>query len=407
MATETLSAAHDRKEINFTEQQRDTVLIVGAGDNIRNMAEPVRVIAERRNLHVFERRTPLIPVDPEHLHFTDTEEGRQSAAALIGSKTIDLVLLSLVPGLHEQALTEYLEYAGNGDIKGIVIPKPLVQDTGELRNVRKAYRAAIARRQQLDPTYDPEQDPMIRIHEHYLDKGAWRAYCEQHGLVTERLGRLESASIDIQEAQTAEEEGRVFAFSGGALEDLGPHAISLGLNMRSVTNAAGRYTIADQSRTSVKRVRYEDSELPEGVETGFIIHGKTHIRDNEREEVHDLDFEWRGGKGLIDKKEVRLTFIHPDTGIRSVVVIDLKANTIQVPDVVSNLFPITKFDDNGYGHSVEVGLSGGDPRRSFQPLSEAETVTIWQQTLRTQGAQLPPLTHARGRELSTLSSSRN
>jgi hypothetical protein len=400
MATETLPAAYDREETDFTEQP-NTVLIVGAGDNVRNMEVAVGAVAARRNLQVFERRTPLIPVSPDHLHLTNTEEGRRSAAALLGSKTVDVALLSLVPQYHESALTEYLGYAGDGDIRRIVIPKPLVQDVDELRRVRRAHKAAIARRQQIDPSYDPETDPMIRVHEHYRDKGSWRAYCEQHEHVSERLGRLESASIDIQEAQTAEDEGRVLAFSGGALEDLGPHAISLGLEMQSLINSAGRYTIADRSSTSVERFRYEGSELPEGVETGFVIRGTTPIRDNQRNETHSVDFAWCAGKGLVDKKEVRLTFVHPDTGVRSVVIIDLKTNRLTVPDVIKDLFPVTEFDDNGYGHSIEVGLSEGI-HQSFQPLSEAETVVIWQQALRNQGSKHSPTIHRRGSELRQL-----
>lgn len=401
MATETLPAAHDREETESPEQ-RNTIVIVGAGQNTKHMAEPIARVAERRDVRVFEVGTPLIPVDPDHLHMTNTEEGRRSAAELLGSKTVDIVLLSLVPGLHEQALKEYLEHAGNGDIRGIVIPKPYVQNVAELHDVRAALRQAIARRKQIDPTYDPERDPMIRIHEHYRDKGAWRAYREQHERITERLGRLESASIDIQEFRTAEDEGRVLAFQGGALEDLGPHVISLGLDVQSATNATSRYTIADRSNTFVNRFRYENSELPDGVETSFIIRGKTIIRDNERDEAHDLDFVWRGGKGLVDKKEVTLTFVHPDTGSRSTVIVNLGTNTLIVPDSVKDLFPVTSFDDNGYGHSVEVGLSGGDPLQSFQPVTAAEVVTVWQQTLRNQGRKQQPRIHRRGSELGQL-----
>lgn len=402
MTTETLSAVHDRDEVQFTNQRRKAALIVGAGANTAHMAGPLSRVAEHVDLHVFEVAPPQIEVDHDHLHMTNTDEGSRSAAELLGRRVVGTALLSLVPELHERKAVEYLGYAGEGLIHDIVIPKPLVQNVQELRTIRYALREAIARRRQIDPTYDPDTDPMLRIQEHYRDKEAWVIYRLLHERVMARLGRLESASIDIQEKRTAEEEGRVVAFRGGALEDLGPHVISLGLDTQAATNATQRYTIADRSETSIERFRYEDSKLPEGVETGFIIHGKTILKDNERNEVHDLNFTWRGGKGLVDKKEVRMVFVNPDTNERSVVVIDLKANTIAVPESVQDLFPVTEFEDNGYGHCVEVGMSGGDPLQSFQSFDAAATVTIWQQTLRNQGKHSLPQVHMQGRELSSI-----
>lgn len=403
MATETLSAAHDRKEINFTKaRRRRAALVVGAGANTAHMEGPLRGVAQQLDLHVFEVAPPQIEVDSDHLHMTNTVEGQRTATELLGSKTVGTVLLSLVPELHETKIVEFLGYAGEGLIHDIVVPKPLVQTVEELRIVRYALRDAIARRRQIDPSYDPDKDPMIRIQEHYRDKEAWVIYRLLHEQVMARLGRLESASIDIQEARTAEDENRVLAFRGGALEDLGPHVISLGLDTQIATNATQRYTIADRSETSIKRFRYENSELPEDVETGFVIHGKTILRDNERNEAHDLDFIWRGGKGLVDKKEVRLMFVHPDTGARSLIVIDLKANTIVVPEEIQDLFPVTQFEDNGYGHCVEVGMIGDDPLHSFQPFAMASVVTVWQQALRKQGQASMPLPHRRGLDLQHL-----
>jgi len=403
MATETLPAAHDREVIGFTEQTpRKAALVVGAGANTAHMEKPLRGVAQRLDLHVFEVAPPQIEVNPDRLHMTNTDEGQRSAAELLGSKTVGTVLLSLVPELHERKIVEFLRYAGDGLVHDIVVPKPLVQTIEELRTVRYALKDAIARRRQIDPSYDPNKDPMLRVQEHYRDKEAWVVYRLLHEQVMARLGRLESASIDIQEMRTAEDEGRVVAFRGGALEDLGPHVISLGLDTQIATNATRHYTIADHSETSIERFRYEDSELPEGVETGFIIHGKTILKDNERDEAHDLNFTWRGGKGLVDKKEVRLTFVDPDTDVRSTVVIDLKTNTIIVPEAIQDLFPVTQFEDNGYGHCVEVGMIGDDPLRSFQPFEMASIVTMWQQTLRKQGQTSAPFTHQRGSDLQQL-----
>ena len=124
--------------------------------------------------------------------------------------------------------------------------------------------------------------------------------------------------------------------------------------------------------------------------------------DKQRGEDHDVSFTWSGGKGLVDKKEAILTFLHPDTGERSMVAVDLRANTLSVPDAVSDLFPETQFDDNGYGYVVEYGLNGGDPRRSFQSLAEAEVVTKWQHVLANQGRHQAPRIHTLGSELREL-----
>jgi len=403
MATEKLPAAHDREEAPITKQSRDTVIIVGAGQNTAHMSESIARLSEEHPVHVFEVNTPLIDVAPDHLHYTNTEQGRRSSEALLGSGAVHAAYLSVIPMLHEPMLNTYLTHAGEGRLDFVVLPKPFAQSVEELRKMRGMLRDAVARRQELDPDYNPEANPMLFIHEHYKEKGAWHELREQLNKVTERLGRLESVDIDIQEARTAEDEGRVAAFQGGALEDLGPHVISLGLDVQSSINTTDRYAIPNRSTTSVERFRYEDSDLPEGVETSFIVHGQTNIVDTERKEVHDVTFTWRGGKGLVNKKDATLIFVHPETGERSAIVVDLRANTLAVPDAVRDLFPVTEFDDNGYGYSVESGLNGGDPHRSFQHISEAEIVTKWQQALRNQGRKQTPIMHRRGTELRQLS----
>lgn len=402
MATEKLPAAHDREEAPITKQPRDTVIIVGAGQNTAHMSESIGRLSQEHPLHVFEVNEPLIDVAPDRLHYTNTEHGRRSSEALLGSGAVHAAYLSVIPMLHKPLLDTYLAHAGEGRLDFVVLPKPFAQSVEELREMRVMLKNAVARRQEIDPSYDPEANPILFIHEHYKEKGAWHELREQLNKVTERLGRLESVDIDIQEARTAEDEGRVAAFQGGALEDLGPHVISLGLDVQSSINTTDRYAIPDRSTTSVERFRYEDSDLPQGVETSFIVHGQTSLIDKERREVHDVDFTWRGGKGLVNKKDATLTFIHPDTGERSVIVVDLRANTLAVPEVVRDLFPITEFDDNGYGYSVESGLNGGDPHQSFQHIDEAAIVTKWQQALRNQGRKHAPRIHRRGTELRQL-----
>jgi len=355
---------------------RDTVVIVGAGQNTLHMGESLKNLSEKHPVHVVEVNPPQIPVDPDHLHLVSTLEGRQSAERLLGSGVVHAVYVSLVPRLHKESLVEQLGNAGDGKVDFVVIAKPAVQDIEELRVVDAAMRAAQEKiRLQRGDEPDVEQPSILYVHEHYKQKGAWNTLRERLGEVTDRLGHIRSVTVNIQEARTVEEEGRVDAFAGGALEDLGPHVISLGLDVQSSINTTDRYSIPDRSETSVERFRYEGSTLPEGVETGFVVKGSTQIIDNEQNTAHDLQFTWRGGKGLVDKKEAILEFEHPETGEITIITADLRANTLDVPASVEDLFPETQFEDNGYGYVVEVGLNGGDPSESFQSWKEARTVT--------------------------------
>lgn len=399
---ERLLAASGLSETENNETRRDTVVIVGAGQNTAHMGESIARLAATHPVHVFEVGEPLIPVPPDRLHLTNTEEGRESSRQLLGSGAVHATYLSVIPKLHGPMLEDQLGYVGNGKIDFTVLPKPFAQNVKEMVAMRALVRKAQAKRRQIDASYNPDRDPLVYIHEHYKEKGAWHVLREQLNQVTSRLGRLESVSIDIQEARTAEQEGRVAAFQGGALEDLGPHVISLGLDVQSSINTTDRYTIPNRSHTSVERFRYEDSDLPEGVETSFIVRGETTIVDKEHNKNHSVPFTWSGGKGLVDKKEAILAFIHPDTNERSHVTVDLRANTLSIPESVSDLFPEVAFDDNGYGYVVESGLNGGDPRRSFQSLEEAEVVTKWQQVLANQGRRAAPRLHTPGLEVQEL-----
>lgn len=368
------------------EVRRDTVVIVGAGQNTLHMGESIARLSEEHPVHVVDIKEPLIPVDPDRLHLVNTQEGRESLDRLMGSGAVRAVYGSVVPKLHESFLVEQLGNVGNGDVDFVVIAKPAVQTLEELWVVDAAMKAAQEKlSQQSDIEHDVGKSPVLYVHEHYKEKGAWHVLRERLGEVSDRLGRLQTATVNIQEARTVEEEGRVAAFAGGALEDLGPHVISLGLDVQSSINATGRYSIPNRSKTSVERFRYEDSDLPEGVETSFIVNGSTQIIDNDTGATNNLQFIWRGGKGLVDKKKATLEFIHPQTGERSIITADLRANTLDVPESVKDLFPETEFEDNGYGYVVEVGLNGGDPDRSFQSWEEARVVTKWGYHLARQG----------------------
>jgi hypothetical protein len=213
-------------------------------------------------------------------------------------------------------LKTQIKYIGEGKLDIAVISKPAVQSPKEMREIDAArVKAEEELLRRFGPEYAAQNPVMdrIHVHEHYLKKGAWNALQEKLGLVTERLGRLRSVEFNIEEAQTAEDEGRVGAFGGGLL-DLSPHLISMGLDVQAAINTTDRYTIPDHSQTSVERFRYEGSELPEGTETGFIVRGNTSVIDHNRnDEQHGLQFTWTGGKGLTSNKEAVLEFVCPET----------------------------------------------------------------------------------------------
>jgi hypothetical protein len=158
-------------------------------------------------------------------------------------------------------------------------------------------------------------------------------------------------------------------------------------------------------KLDVAFVRHEDSVFPSEVETGFSIAGTTQVVDNymideatNKAKVHELEVNWRGGKGLINQKLVTLEFVDPDTDIRSEIVVDLIGNRLYVPESVADLFPESdkKYEDNGYGASVAAGLNGGDPMDSFQPFEQAKTVNKWGSTIKDKGRKRSLTTYPRG-----------
>jgi hypothetical protein len=85
---------------------------------------------------------------------------------------------------------------------------------------------------------------------------------------------------------------------------------------------------------------------------------------------------------------------------------------LEVPDFIKDLFPRTKFDDNGYGPSVKHGLdglNGGKPEDNFQSWPAARTVIKWSDVLMRHSKVEAPRVYARNhigrtslRELSQL-----
>jgi hypothetical protein len=272
-------------------------------------------------------------------------------------------------------MERHLRRVARGVLGFVVVAKPAVQTIEEMRAIDTILEEVQTERRAL---FGDEADALpapLWVHEHYDVKDAWEAVRDQLPQMMDVLGRLEKASVTIQEARTVESEGREKAFEGGALEDLGPHVISIGLGVEKAFSRNERYSSSNKSSLSLERYRYEDSVLPDGVETGFIIKGSTTIVDHMADDAsYELPFVWQGGKGLEDKKTIEFSFVHPDTGERSTVVVDLQRNTIEAPEAVAHLFPQTEFTDNGYGEVVERGLNGEDPAGSFQDWETARKV---------------------------------
>lgn len=400
-------------------ERPDTVVIAGiAGANAQHMYRAIGHLAEQHPVYGTEYRVPdhmrdAMPVPMDRVFLTNTGEGQQQLDDLL-EEGVHAVYLSLIPKLHVSEIVKYLDYYARGKLDFIVIPKPAVSNLEERRIVQKAlWEAKAARKEWADSIGRPElakpTTSPIFVHEHYQRKEAWTAMFEQLDEVTNILGRLESVNISIEEAKTIESEGRVAAFGSGALEDLGPHALSLMLDVAYATNKTSRYAMSNRPETTVQRLRYADSQMPEGAETGFVVRGTTQLQDHQQGETHDVNFTLSGGKGAIDQKEVRLTFVRQNSeGVeeRQTVVVDLQRNQFtELPDGIHHIFPEEvqqQFDDNGYRDSVWEGLNGGDPDKSFQHWNQARIVIDWLGRLTMQGRENSLIVYERERDASAL-----
>lgn len=375
-------AAHDSALQHLGALAADGVIFFGAGDNFDNMREAaMRLSAEHPVFLVEWNQEPDFPVPREQKFLVSNPEEDHALHELLDSGAVSIGYVGLPPSMHERVLIEHLGRIGEGAMKYIVATKPVVPDVKSLKRLDAAVVEAYARRRITRPDAD---DPIIYVHEHYIEKGAWRALREQLPAVSDRLGRLRSFTVNIEESQTIESEHRgLDAFGDGALGDFAPHAISLALNAKEAINQSERYTITDWSSTETRTFRYADTQLSEEVPTGFIVKGKAAIIDHHDDSENGIDFTWRAGKGLgtEDQKYATLEFEYPDTGEISTIHVDLRRNTLLVPDAVRDLFVDTAFTENGYGPIVEQGLNGGHPRNSFQPWEQARTVTKWMSLL--------------------------
>lgn len=394
--------------------QDDPAQIVGGGANTEHFGDALEGVRRRRRVELFEMRNVdrgRVPHDV--LYNLSEEEGRQAGERALGERAL-VAYISLVPRYHLDALETHLRRVGKGLLGFVVVAKPAVQTIEEMRLTDGLVTEAENERRQLLGRMADLLPPVLWVHEHYDRKEAWEIGRDAIPELTNLFGRLDSVSITIQESQTIESEGRQLAFEGGALEDLSPHVISLALGVEEALGRSGRYSTSNKSSLSLERYRYEGTELEENVETGFVISGATTVTDNATGESYELPFKWQGGKGLgevadpenpraNDKKAVELNFVHPETGRRSTVVIDLQRNTIEAPEEAAHLFPETQFRDNGYGEVVERGLAGEDPAKSFQDWQTARKVIKLGHFVRKLG-NTPPITYTQdGRSLDDLS----
>jgi hypothetical protein len=367
------------------------LLVVGPGANADRLRIAQGGLSESVHHIVYyagiSTAVPAFEIAEGRLYEVDTDEGKEGLRRLIADKAFHATYYSTPAWLHEAGIIQGLRDVAEGRGNLLVATKPVVENPQQARRIRAAIAAAQARlRERLGASFNPEEKPLVLVHEHYLTKGPWQALRRQLAEVSSRLGRLESAEVHIQEFLTAKEEGREKVVGAGAFEDLAPHALSLGLDVQEVINndPSGQYLITDNSKMDVDFVRHDDSGFPDGIETGFMIHGTTQVIDKTTADTHELNFVWCGGKGLIDKKEVRLTFVD-QMGVRTTIVADLIANKLDIPSSLDDLFPETEFIDNGYGASVAAGLNGGNPRDNFQSYEAAEKVVLWGSKLTQKG----------------------
>lgn len=420
MTVETMPDARDRSQMTGqlpamefqpdVPSVQDGVYVAGAlGANAENLRGALTRLATQHSLYLGDICEPTreLPVPSDHFYVVDPEahDEPEEIREKIENGEIHAVYGSLREVDHKEFLLRQLGYAARGLIKLIVIPKPALRDIAEMREVDAAVKVARASGYEFK----------LVVHEHIAERGAWHAFREKLPELVDVLGRLTKFDVSIQEARTIEAEGRTKALEEGVYRDLFAHGGTLLEETRAAINKNGRYDIANRSELSMQRFRYEGSELAEGVETGFALHGETRITDTDpqfgHDQVYSVLYNVYASKGAVDDKRAVATFVN-DEGIESTITINLaKISSIDAPDIVRHLFPITEFDDDGYGRVVEAGLYGGDPEESFQLYTDARVIIKWEAEIENKKKYESPIQiHPQGvslEELSQFSSAAN
>lgn len=403
--------------------RRARVIMGAFGANAGHMDWATRKLAAEHPVYGTEYRIPDDLVDPpiplDRVFRTNTTEGQEQLDALFEKRQVESVYASLIPPLHAPYIKELLGRYARGQLDFMVIPKPVVSNLEERREIRDAVREAVAARREWAirigrPELAEPHDSPLYVHEHYQRKESWVELFKRLHLIMNQLGRPERVEVMIEEARTIEAEKREEAFGKGALDDLGPHALSLLLDIAYAINNTDRYAMPNRSpKATVQRLRYEDSKIANpDAETGFVVRGTSQLCDRgengDGKAIHDVAFTLSGGKGLIDRKEVRITCVRQnEAGVeeRNTVVVDLQKNAItEFPDEIRDLLPAElQFKDNGYRDSVWQGLNGGGPNIGFQSWDQAWVVVGMLHDLTKLGQENPLITYKRENDASALS----
>jgi hypothetical protein len=372
-------------------------LIVGGGYNSLHMYENGGL--DHVDYDVADIAEPRLPVAEDRLHIVDTPEGQAELIKLVEAGTFRSVYGSVIPALHMEFIETYLEQVAAGNVEFVVVSKPAVETLEEMIAVDMILKNAVeAVQERLGNDYDAAKNPLLLIHGHYSVKGAWRAFENQLPGLIEQLGRPVSMAINIQEAKT--DDDRVGALSGGIIRDLGTHASTLAQAAFERINETGRYRISNSGDTEIRRFRHEDSKITdETVETGFIVKRRSTLTSHEEGDeatTHSFDIYAGAAKGTHNRKDVIFTF--EKNGVQTEVTMNLSTNTLDVPDSAAYLFPVTQYDDNGYGHIVEEGFNGDTPSKSFQSWEKNRNIIKWVAFLGRLGLEHTPMPyiHAKG-----------
>jgi len=390
---------------------QNAIAFIGVGANTRHLAEAGALphLMAERPVYFFQHGEPQLDIPKGQLIRTDTASGRAEAEELRRSGALHAEYVSTPPETHLRIIQDELALAGEGLLNRLVVAKPVVANEQQIEEADIALWEAEWSRMRRGipmPRVGDQEKSFLYVHEHYQRKEAWSEFQRRLGDVIGILGRPTSVLVDIEEPKTLEEEHRERAFGDGALPDIGTHATSLYLDVANAIDSSRRYMASNLITSQVRRFRYEPTVLQDDVETGFIVHGTSQVYDRVEHEEHVVDFTLMGGKGLSNRKEATVSFVHPDTGDESAITVDLKRNVICLPDdapaELKALFPKTEFSDNGYGRVVLAGLNGGDPDVSFQHWFQAKVVTKWVAELTRQARKNDMVRHDIGTSLSEM-----
>lgn len=209
----------------------------------------------------------------------------------------------------------------------------------------------------------PDTHRRVRVHDHYPNKGiVWgmEQVCVNHP----ELGVPQSVQFIFLEPQTAESEGRVQAFSCGAMLDLGVHALSVLDRFSSVWSKQAGMDEGLLCMPRIKRVqlgRYSPSQLPGSVETFAYVQYALYVPSRP---CSPVNVEIMVGKGVGEAQQKNITFAYGQGA--EPIVADLRTSTISglppaMMDTVGSLRDDPRWRDvRGTYEGLKRGLLGDD-----------------------------------------------